>query len=911
MTEKTDSKKLAKYKERVYDLLEKNRYNEDSKDTPTHQSYGLFRGTFVLDKLQRKEFMALYTKAVSSGVTDFSILERQKEYAPIVVDIDLEIPSEDYTEGSRLYNNDLVLNVAQKYINSINTFLDVPKNQFKVCLFEKQKPQEKEGTFKDGFHLMFPDLCVQTKVRHLLRYKVVKMCDDEGTFEGFLNGPDKIVDKAVVSSNGWFLYGSTKPNSQPYTLSKIYDDELNVIYDHATGTSYDPETGEESELYYDSETLIKYFSFQNPNYSKKYATPLQDEFVDSDINAECEKLGINSVVKAEEVIPGLNIPQSKEDEVRRACKLTSMLSDKRASDYHEWLCVGLALHNIDVSLLPSWIEFSKKCGKKFKEGECEKIWKTMKNPTNGNVLTIRSLAYWAKQDDPKQYDQFNKEEFKNMMKKSLDGNTYFLAKSVYAKYSDRFVCSALKTNTWWEFKNHRWNRIDDGYTLKVLLSEDFANEYNKEIAEISLKATQVSGIEKEELQQRRTRIDKIVEKLMNTNFKETLVKEAKNIFYDDKFEQKLDSNIHLIGFENGVYDLEQGIFRDGRPDDYITLSTKNEYHKWTEKNPFNVHVFKFFEQIMPNEKVRKYFLNALCTCISGETKEEKLYIMTGSGSNGKSLTMDLMYYALGDYYMSCPITIITRKRGQSNETSPEKVRMKGRRCGVFQETDDGEKLNVGVMKEFTGGDKVLVRDLFKGANEMIEFKPQMKYFLTCNQLPEVPSNDDGTWRRLRVINFGSKFTDNPTKQNEFKIDTKLKQKIEQWAPTFISYLLHLYNTEYKNKNYLEEPDEVMASTKQYKMENDFYTEYLMNRITVTNNSKNRIGVTTIWEDFKIWFKRDYDSKVMPKRIEFLKFMTKQLGEPTTKGYENVIFNAAVDSDDEADHASGSKNDLDV
>ena len=82
-----------------------------------------------------------------------------------------------------------------------------------------------------------------------------------------------------------------------------------------------------------------------------------------------------------------------------------------------------------------------------------------------------------------------------------------------------------------------------------------------------------------------------------------------------------------------------------------------------------------------NEKVRNYFINALCTCVSGETKEEKLYIMSGSGSNGKSLTMDLMKYALGDYYMTCPITIITRKRGQSNLASPELLRLKGARCG--------------------------------------------------------------------------------------------------------------------------------------------------------------------------------------------------------------------------------------
>lgn len=886
MTEKIDIKKLNKMKDRVWDFLDKNRHSEENKEGPTHLSYGLFNGKFFLDEMKHKEFMTLYTKAVTAGVEDLSILERPKENAPLIIDIDLEIPIENYEEGTRLYSNKLILNIIQKYIDSINKYLNVPEDKFRICLFEKQRPQEKDTTYKDGFHLMFPEVSVMTKMRHLLRYYVVRMCEEEGLFEDYLHGADKIIDKSVVSTNGWFLYGSKKPNGQMYTLSCIYDKKLSKIYNPSYLFDIDNNPVDPLGM----ETLVDYLSLQTKKYSKKkYLTKIRDEYVDSDIDAECEKLGIISTMKAEQ--PKYDIPAFKEDDIRRATKYTCMLNEKRSNDYHDWLRVGLALHNIDHSLLPTWIEFSKKAGPKFKDGECDKMWKTMKNPSSGNVLTIRSLAYWAKQDDPKQFEAFNKEEFKSMMRKSLDGNTYFLAKSVYAKYSDRFICSSIKGNCWWEFKNHRWTRIEEGYTLKVLLSEDFANEYNREIAEVSLRATQVTGMEKEELQQRRTRIDKIVEKLMNNLFKKTLLDECKSLFYDSKFEEKLDSNIHLIGFDNGVYDLEQSVFREGRPDDYISLSTKNDYMKWYEKNPYNAQIFKFFEQVLPNEAVRKYFMNALCTCLAGTTKEEKLYIMTGSGSNGKSLTMDLMYLALGDYYMSCPITIITRKRGQSNETSPEKVRMKGRRCGVFQETDDGEKLNVGVMKEFTGGDKVLVRDLFKGAQEMIEFKPQMKYFLTCNQLPEVPSNDDGTWRRLRVIAFTSKFTDKPTKANEFMIDTLLKQKIEMWAPTFLSYLIHVYNTEYKNKTYLTDPDEVMASTKQYKMENDPITDYIVARIQVTTNPSNILYHEAIWEDFKPWFTNAYPRDKIPKRQEILKVIAKQLdGDIDKKFFNNVTFN---------------------
>ena len=298
-----------------------------------------------------------------------------------------------------------------------------------------------------------------------------------------------------------------------------------------------------------------------------------------------------------------------------------------------------------------------------------------------------------------------KELFKNKLRKSLDNNTYKLAMEFKTKYNNILICSSMRSNIWWKFDNHKWNRIDESYIFE-LISENFINE-----------------------------------KLMNIDFTYKIINESKCLFFDSDFEEKLDSNVHLIGFNNGVYDLNNHIFRKGKYDDYISLSTKNDYIQFSNNIPYIEEIIGFFNQILPNEQVKNYFLQALSTCLSGETKEEKLYILTGCGSNGKSLTMDLMYLALGDYYMSCPITIITRKRGCSNETLPEKVRMKGKRCGVFQEIDDGEKLNVGVMKEFTGGDKILVRYLFKGATDMIEIKQQMKYFLTCNLLPLIKDND--------------------------------------------------------------------------------------------------------------------------------------------------------------------------
>ena len=58
------------------------------------------------------------------------------------------------------------------------------------------------------------------------------------------------------------------------------------------------------------------------------------------------------------------------------------------------------------------------------------------------------------------------------------------------------------------------------------------------------------------------------------------------------------------------------------------------------------------------------------------------------------------------------------------------------------------------MKELTGNDKIIARALFK---EPVEFIPQFKMLLMCNDLPNVASNDDGTWRSMEVVDFISRF----------------------------------------------------------------------------------------------------------------------------------------------------------
>lgn len=83
-----------------------------------------------------------------------------------------------------------------------------------------------------------------------------------------------------------------------------------------------------------------------------------------------------------------------------------------------------------------------------------------------------------------------------------------------------------------------------------------------------------------------------------------MLTECAQLFFDSELPSLLDSNQNLIGFNNGVYDLTEKNFRDGRPDDLIYLSTGIDYVTEAMSDSVRVEIAKldqFLRQVFPNE----------------------------------------------------------------------------------------------------------------------------------------------------------------------------------------------------------------------------------------------------------------------------------------------------------------------
>ena len=123
-------------------------------------------------------------------------------------------------------------------------------------------------------------------------------------------------------------------------------------------------------------------------------------------------------------------------------------------------------------------------------------------------------------------------------------------------------------------------------------------------------------------------INKKISDCKSAPFKNNVMKEAMEVFYDRRFKDKLDQNPYLIGFKNGVYDLKQNIFRDGQPEDFISKLLPIKYQEYKIQDEEVQNVLSFLQKVFPDEDLRTYFLDTYSDIFVGGNNFKKFYVWT-------------------------------------------------------------------------------------------------------------------------------------------------------------------------------------------------------------------------------------------------------------------------------------------
>lgn len=508
-------------------------------------------------------------------------------------------------------------------------------------------------------------------------------------------------------------------------------------------------------------------------------------------------------------------------------ELLKMINDSRADNYDEWIQLGLCLHNIDKdNLLDAWIDFSKRSSK-FKDGECERLWITMDLRTNG--MKLGSLHMWGKQDDPYEYKKLiNQRVYKDIHK--CGGTHNEVAAIAYKLLRGKYVCALSDGKLWYYFDGSLWKQDKSELRLRHELSTTIKDHFymaiNRLKETLTLDDMESKASTTDTMKEHKHTVDtlmKIGAKLQDSNFKNNMLSEMREYFYDVKFLENLDNCSDIIAFTNGVWDLRQGLFRCSTPDDYVSLSVGYDYNPKVN-DIFRDKIIKYWKMMHPNEEQRNYVIKMFARQLYGDNGCNLFHVHAGhqgSAGNGKTKFFDIMERCLGDYVRKFGVEFLTAKeRPDPGKAMPEYQYWKGRKILYCSEPNHDDVLNTGIMKDLTGGEKISYRLLF--SNDVQEFRPKFKLHIMCNDAPQVDGTDSGVKRRIRKIDYLAQFVDESDVDEANGMFKKEEGLIEEYEnnPDMKMEFLRILLDNYEQKYSFTPPKVIQDNSLMYLQEND-------------------------------------------------------------------------------------------
>jgi putative DNA primase/helicase len=229
---------------------------------------------------------------------------------------------------------------------------------------------------------------------------------------------------------------------------------------------------------------------------------------------------------------------------------------------------------------------------------------------------------------------------------------------------------------------------------------------------------------------------------------------------------------------------------------------------------------------MGGDKELIYFLQrAWGSCLSGDTRDRKIFIMWGSGANGKSICNDTISMMLGEYAMRTPVDTLLVKRGDNIPN--DLARLKGARFVYASEADQKRRLSEGLVKDVTGGEKIAARFM---RGEWFEFRPEFKVWLGTNHKPVITGTDNAIWDRIALIPFTVRIPDEKQRPRD-----EILKEFEKEGPGILAWLVRGCFEWFHDG--LQPPAKVTKATSEYRDEMDVLKQFIIDRCVIGDDLK--------------------------------------------------------------------------
>lgn len=315
---------------------------------------------------------------------------------------------------------------------------------------------------------------------------------------------------------------------------------------------------------------------------------------------------------------------------------------------------------------------------------------------------------------------------------------------------------------WYIYNGINWEKDGKGFIFK-LIDNVIENMKNEKIV--------VPEDDDEEKYQKNWQ--KFINKSQSHQSKANMEKETQHLVAVSHGD--FDKDPILFNVQNGYVDLSNGNLQDSDKKKLFSAVSSVEYTPNADCPEWE----QFLKTTFSGDKeLIKFVQKTVGYTLTGLTREQVMFVMYGNGRNGKSVFINVIQNILGTYAKTLNAQSLMVKPNNSGGPSPDIARLENARAVFSSESNGGSRLDEGLVKQMTGGDKMTARVLY---GDVFEFTPKFKLWLATNNKPIIRGTDDGIWRRIVLIPFLHQVPLNEVDKNlEFKLERE-QLGILNWA----------------------------------------------------------------------------------------------------------------------------------
>lgn len=350
----------------------------------------------------------------------------------------------------------------------------------------------------------------------------------------------------------------------------------------------------------------------------------------------------------------------------------------------------------------------------------------------------------------------------------------------------------------------------------------------------------------------------------------------------------LDANTRLLPCQNGTLNLTTWEFREHRRDDLATRLIPTTFDLDAPRPRWDT----FLGEMVPDAETRAWMQHFFGYAAAGNTSEHVVPIAYGQGGNGKSTIVDVVSGVLGPYVVHADIEtfLVGRHNAGGSAATPDLARLKDARVVMASESGAGRKLNVSRIKDMSGGEPILARDLYA---KPFEFTPRFSLWLSTNEKPDVPGNDFGLWRRLRLIPFNVQIPDD---KRVLDLDQII---LAEEASGVLNWILEGLGA-WQDAGRLPSASAIELATEEYRIESDPIGQWLADECEI--GAGLEASASGLYGAFKAWFERMEPAHKPISQTAFGREMEKK-GFPKDKAGSGYVWRRGIKlRDKEETHA---------